>query len=109
MPELQDVFLRLFLERTRGDKIEKLNDILGRKNGEITKKECVIIFLNRIMVRPYYGKIYDTENSQNPLPYELMAKIFEALQGGNVKEFKILTSRPELFYFGLALLVRWRA
>lgn len=104
MPELQDVFLRLFLERTRGDKIEKLNDILGRKKWRDNEKGMRDDF-----PEPYYGKIYDTENSQNPLPYELMAKIFEALLGGNVKEFKILTSRPELFYFGLALLVRWRA
>ncbi len=54
----------------------------------------------------YYGKMYG--NEVNPLPKEMMTMTFEALLGGQFKRCKELTEDPDLLYFGLALLVKYR-
>ena len=101
MPELDELFVRLWKERTEGETVQYLHKLLpdhGFNAKEICKKDH---FPN-----PYYGKMYGSE--ANPLPKEMMTMTFEALLGGQFKRYKELTEDPDLLYFGLALLVKYR-
>lgn len=101
MPELNDLFVRLWHERTKGEAAEPLRVLTGNMRygkNEIAKKDG--------FPDPYYGKMYGDES--NPLPKEMMTMTFESLLGGNPARFAQLADNPDFFHFGLALLLRYK-
>lgn len=101
LPDLQDMFERLWRERTKGEtavQLQVLYPKLRYHPDEITKRDG--------FPDAYYGKMYGDENE--PLPLEMLTMTFEALLGGNRQRFETLKSKPEFFYFGLALLIRYK-
>ncbi|QMT33459.1 phage minor head protein [Conchiformibius steedae DSM 2580] len=101
MPDLNDLFVRLWHERTTGETahpLQELTGILSYGKHEIAKKDG--------FPDPYYGKMYGDES--NPLPREMMTMTFESLLGGNPALFAQLASKPDFFHFGLALLLRYK-
>ena len=55
---------------------------------------------------PYYGKMYGNES--NPRPLEMMSMTFESILGGQIERYEQIAKHPDFFYFGLALLVRYK-
>lgn len=106
MPDLQNVFLRFFLESTRNERMVSRSELLGiipnNQQEEWFKLDHFPI--------PYYGRMYAPNNTQDPQPLELMTMIFQALLGGGqYYQHLIKAENRKFFYFGLAILVRWRA
>ena len=102
MPDLQDLFTRLFNERTKNDTIQKLNDMLPENGRIYDNKEKG---KRNHFPNVYYGKLYKRGGLDEPL--ELMTMIFESLLGGESWRYQELDTGRELLYFGLAILVRW--
>lgn len=54
-----------------------------------------------------YGKMYN-KSRKDPQALEMLTMTFQALLGGNIKDFKEIERKPDFLYFGLALLVRFK-
>ncbi|WP_304333714.1 phage minor head protein [Conchiformibius steedae] len=101
LPKLQDMFERLWKERTADEAFARLRDMnpsVPYRDNEIGKRDD---FPNE-----YYGKIYGTKDT--PQPLEMLTMTFEALLGGNKVKFDELKSKIDFLYFGLALLTRYK-
>lgn len=101
MPELDGYFTRLWKERTKDDEVQTLREMTGIRGYRADEKGKRDDFPDA-----YYGKMYGNEN--NPLPLEMLTMTFEAILGGNTKDFAKLAEKPDFLYFGLALLVRYK-
>lgn len=102
MPEMDALFTRLWQERTKDDKVEKLRELFPNYNyekGEKTKKDH--------FPDPYWGKMYGTKD--DPQPREMLTMAFQSLVGGEEKRFNELFNDKELFYFVLSVFTRYRA
>lgn len=102
MPELETYFDRLFKERTTKDKIQKLNEMIGKDWYDDDERGLRDDFPNE-----YYGKMYN-KSRKDPQALEMLTMTFQALLGGNIKDFKEIERKPDFLYFGLALLVRFK-
>ena len=102
MPDMDALFTRLWEERTKDDKVEKLRELFPNYNyekGEKTKKDH--------FPDPYWGKMYGTKD--DPQPREMLTMAFQSLVGGEEKRFNELFNDKELFYFVLSVFTRYRA
>ena len=102
MPDMDALFTRLWQERTKDDKVEKLRELFPNYNyekGEKTKKDH--------FPDPYWGKMYGTKD--DPQPREMLTMAFQSLVGGEEKRFNELFNDKELFYFVLSVFTRYRA
>ena len=102
MPELDELFVRLWQERTKNDKTEKLYKLFpdhGYEKGEKTKKDQ--------FPHPYWGKMYGKKD--DPQPREMLTMAFQSLIGGEKARFEELFNDKELFYFVLSVFTRYRA
>ncbi|WP_456090388.1 phage head morphogenesis protein [Neisseria sp.] len=101
-PELDGYFQRLFKERTKKDKIKKLLEMNPNMDYDPSEKGKRDDFPNE-----YYGKMYG-RNHDNPKADEMLTMTFQALLGGDIRDFDEIARKPDFLFFGLALLVRWK-
>lgn len=110
MPEMDEYFRQLWIDRTYGEKDRHLGEIdreLGLRrrgwgNNEYGRKDN--------FADVYIGKNYGTDD--DPKPREVMTMVFQTIlgsnQGGGLSIKKLAEEDPEMLHLGIALLARYQ-
>lgn len=114
IPELDNYFTQLWLDRTKGEQTRPLA-IIQKERGERVYYDKSEVGRKDSFANVYVGKNYGTDD--NPKPAEVMTMTFQQLLGSNMITFEDGTTMPdtknywqkdpELLYLGLALLLRY--
>lgn len=115
IPELDDYFTQLWLDRTKGEQTRPLA-VIQKERGERVYYDKSEVGRKDSFANVYVGKNYGTDD--NPKPAEVMTMTFQQLLGSNVITFEDGTTipdtknywqkDPELLYLALALLIRYK-